>query len=351
MKRFLKIILLFILANSVVYSQGLENIIVNMAADIASNYIRPLASTFGSNLNSDWVTKIPSSTKNNFNVQVRLITTGSFFAGEDRNFNTIGTYRLNFNDVERLLRNSGIKIEDKEYLKIQSYLLAYPIDVFVEGPTVIGSDKEYIVLRFPETIIEGKKIKEMEFTSESAKGLLGSFDLLPNFTLQVNLGTFCGTNISGRYLPSLDIPNVGRFSYWGLGIISNPSKWLMNLKYIDYGLGFFHQKMTVGNIFEGSATTFGLYFGKTFGDKFKISPLINIQYEISSISVSYIYSFKDEYYGFPVRVEREIGFKLNGRNKFSSAFGLNLEYSFLSLNAGFKFARTNTLKAGLGFAF
>ncbi len=221
MKRFGLVIIINCLLNITLKSQGIENIIVSMASNIASGYVKPLASTFGSNLNTDWVTKVPSAAYNDFTIQIRLIATGSFFKGENRNFNTIGSYRLNFNDVERLLKNSGIKVDEADYYKIQSYLLAYPITVYANGPTIIGSDKKYLNLKFPETTIEGRVIKEMEFDAKEAKGLLGTFDLLPNVTMQINIGTFCGTNVSARYLPGMNIPDVGRFTYWGLGFINS----------------------------------------------------------------------------------------------------------------------------------
>ena len=128
----------------------------------------------------------------------------------------------------------------------------------------------------------------------------------------------------------------------------NPGVWMNNPLPLDLAVGFFTQSMTVGDVFESSATQYGIWASKTFGVGVTITPYAGITMETSNTSVQYNYSF-DTPGGFEETVR--VKFDLDGENQTGFNLGANLSLIYVNLNIDYKIAATNTATAGLSFGF
>lgn len=335
--------------SAVFLSQGLEETLFNLAGDAAFSYVAPVANSFGSSLNSGWLTKIPEAGENKFSLSIALNANASFFRNENSRFLLYGNYRLSVEAIDKILANSGIQVTNPEYYKYKTVLTSVPQKVLLEGPTIIGSKNEELEVFYPGSEIDGIKINSYKYSVREVNGYLDDLAYLPLASLQVNIGTYCGSMLSIRYLPPVEIKSLGRFSYWGLGFLHNPGGWFGIQESIDIGAGFFHQKMSVGDMFSSSATQFLLTAGKSFDYFIKISPAITVSYELSKTIISYSYEYRDVLYGVPISVTRPVNVEFSGRNKFSLSAGIVFSYGIFDFRTDYKFAATPTLSVSLIF--
>ncbi len=167
--------------------------------------------------------------------------------------------------------------------------------------------------------------------------------------LELTVGTVYGTNVALRWFPDMDIQSLGKFSYFGFGIIHNPGVWFPNPLPLDLTVGFFTQKLKVGTIFESTATQFGVYAAKTFGIFISITPYVGLTTETSKTTVSYDYTSNQTLNGVPVKAH--ISVDMDGENSSSAVIGFNLHLGFVNINADYKLAKTKTASAGISFGF
>jgi hypothetical protein len=103
--------------------------------------------------------------------------------------------------------------------------------------------------------------------------------------------------------------------------------------------------LEVGDIFESSATQYGLYVSKTFGDLVSFTPYLGLTGESSNTTVSYTYSYDTPTGPADVDVE----FDLEGENSFGATVGFSVKLVVVNLNVDYKASKTGTLTAGISF--
>ncbi|GJQ61345.1 MAG: hypothetical protein SCALA702_03980 [Melioribacteraceae bacterium] len=344
-----RVLSIWIYTSSIFFSQGLEKTLYNLAGDAAYSYVSPVANAFGSNLNSGWITKIPRAGQNKFTISISLNANASFFKNENSQFALYGNYRLSVESIDKILANSGIEVTNPEYYKYKALLTSVPQKVFLTGPTIIGSKNEELEVHYPGSEIEGVQLKEYKYYVKQVTGYLDELEFLPLASIQFNIGTYCGSVLSIRYLPPVEIQSLGQFTYWGLGFLHNPTGWFNLQDKIDAGVGFYHQKMVVGDLFSSSATQFLVSVGKSFNCFIRITPAVTISYELSKTIISYSYEYRDFVYGVPISVTRPIDVEFSGRNKFSFSTGVMFGFGIFDLRSDYKFAATPTFSTSLIF--
>lgn len=224
-------------------------------------------------------------------------------------------------------------------------------DVNFSGPTIIGKKSDFLKITFPGQIISASgqsyTVSSKIIDVTQVQGFLDELPALPTAAAQLTVGTVYGTNVALRWFPDMDIQNLGKFSYFGFGIIHNPGVWLPNPLPLDLTVGFFTQKLKVGTIFESTATQFGVYAAKTFGIFISITPYVGLTTETSKTTVSYDYTSNQTLNGVPVKAH--ISVDMNGENSSSAVIGFNLHLGFVNINADYKLAKTKTASAGISF--
>jgi len=282
---------------------------------------------------------------------------GSFFSDENKTFNTNGDFYFSSSQVDQILANSNISsatIGQQNYTDLKNKIIATQFNVGFSGPTIIGKENEHLKINFPgKTIQSGQQtytVDPYELEIKEVKGFLKDLKILPTAAVQLTVGTVAGTNVAIRYFPDVDLKDMGKFTFWGLGAIHNPGVWLKHPLPLDLGVGYFYQKMKVGDIFESSASQFGVYAGKTFGRTIAISPFAGFIVESSKTTVNYDYQSNQTVGGVQVP-KTKIEFELEGENSAGFVLGFNLKLSVVNINADYKIAKTKTASAGVSFGF
>lgn len=350
----LSILLLVVFVyKSSVKAQSLEETLSNLSSTVGKAYVAPIISAFGSNLNSGWVSKLPPADMLGIHLDIKVIGMGSFFSNEVKRFSATGDFYFSETQIEQILYNSNItpnNVGQQNYNNLKNELMNTKFNVNFSGPTIVGSKNEYLKVKFPGKIVQQYTVSPYELSLEEVKGFLDELPALPTAAVQLTAGTIAGTYVSLRYLPSVDIQDLGKFSFWGAGIIHNTGIWFKNPLPLDIAVAFFTQKLKVGDIFESTASQYGLYVGKTFGAIVSITPYGGFTLENSKTTVKYNYQSNETVNGVPVPPTK-ITFEADGDNSSAFTVGLNIKLVALNINADYKIAKTKTASVGVSFGF
>lgn len=330
-------------------AQSLDETLSNLSSDAAKKYVAPIVDAFGSNLNSGWVTKVPSGLLG-FHFNVRVIGAGTLLDDADQTFSATGNFRYTSEQVDAILDASDITPGNTpNYNDIKNYILDKEWTVNLSGPTITGSEDEYLNVEFPgdNENPSGKEVGKYTTTITEVKGFLNNLSLFPSAAVQFNVGTVFGTNAAIRWTPGIDVKDLGKFSWFGIGFIHNPGMWLKNPLPVDLAVGYFYQKLEVGDIFESKATQFGIYASKTFGFVVSVTPYASLTIESSETTIQYDYNFDTEVGQQSIPIK----FDLEGANTSALTLGVALNIAVLNINVDYKMAKVNTIGAGISFGF
>ncbi|MFC2082373.1 DUF6588 family protein [Bacteroidota bacterium] len=336
-------------------AQNLDETLDNLSSTAAQAYVAPVISAFGSNLNSGWVSAVPSELIG-FTLRIKVVGVGSFFNDDSKRFSTSGDFRFTSSQVDRILQNeTSLSPGSLEYLAIKDFILDRDWTVNMSGPTIVGSGDENFRAVFPGTTLsgaqfgsmDGEQIGEYAVEIEEVTGFLDELPALPQVAAQVTLGTVMGTNVAIRWFPDIEIQDLGKFSFFGIGFIHNPSSWLNVPVPVDVGIGYFYQSMKVGDLFESSASQYGIFASKKFGMGISVTPYLGLTLETSETTLSYTYQF-DTPAG---PQDTDFTLDLEGENSFGTTVGVAFQLAVINLFVDYKMAKTSTLSAGLWFGF
>ncbi|MHB8907005.1 MAG: DUF6588 family protein [Melioribacteraceae bacterium] len=353
-KRLLSLILILgLVFSSSFKAQSLDETLSKLSSTVGSAYVKPVISAFGSNLNSGWVSQFPSQTKLGFHLDLKIVAMGSFFADDAKNFSTSGQFYFDNSQIDAILNGSGYADGTPQYNAILAAMQNRAFDVNFSGPTIIGKKSDFLKITFPGQTItasgQSYTVNSKIIDVTQVQGFLDGIPAFPTAAAQLTVGTVFGTNVAIRYLPDIDIKDMGKFKYFGAGIIHNPGVWFPNPLPLDLTVGFFTQKLKVGDIFESKATQMGIYASKTFGIIISITPYVGLTTETSKTIVSYDYTSNQTLNGVPVKAH--ISMEMEGENKSSAVVGLNIHLGIVNINADYKMAKTKTASAGISFGF
>ncbi len=328
-------------------AQNLDETINNLSQTAASAYLQPVVSAFGSNLNSGWFDEVPSASILGFEFQIKFIGSASFFSDNSKTFSTTGSFHFTSQQADAILTNSGYSTNDPAYSQLKQHLLSKDYQVEFSGPTIVGSNQEHLKIDFKGDNYNGKQIAAYTVDLNQVKGLLNNFSALPSAAVQVNVGTVWGTRASVRWLPSITLGDAGKFSLFGFGIMNNPGLLLNVPLPIDFAVGFFTQKLTLGNAITSKATQFGIFASKTFGIGVSVTPYVGFTKESSTTTVNYNYTFD----GPTGPQTTNLNFDLTGDNSTAITIGASFRLFVLHLAVDYKLAKTKTATASLFFGF
>lgn len=347
MKKLLAILILIVSMSNISFSQSLEETLSNLSSDAATAYVEPVISSFGSNMNSGWVSGVPSASLLGINIKLKIMAVGSFFPDDKRTFITSGQFNYTTQQADEILQASNITTSNPNYNTIRNAILEQTWNVNISGPTINGSENDFVQIEFPGAQIQGEVIGNHITTLDGVKGFLNNLSLLPTPAIQLDIGNVAGTGVSIRYFPDINIEELGKFSLWGAGILHNPGFWLSNPLPVDIGLGFFYQKLDVGNIFENQSFQFGAYVSKTLGVIVTFTPYAGVTYETSQTTLNYTYTFDT-----PAGTQNaDVSFDLDGDNTVGLTIGGTLSLPVVSINVDYKLANISALTAGIAFGF
>ena len=345
----ISLILLSAFFNCIYPQDDLHTNLSKLTLNAAGQYVKPLISGFGADMNSGWLSRIPDAKILGVDINFRIIAMGAFFDNAHKTLSANTNFRFNRSEAELLTQNITDETTREDVI---DQILSQDFYVGIQGPTVVGKKHEYITATFRghTFIANGQEVEigSKQFQTD-INGALGGLPIMPLAAPQLTIGTVMGSCFSVRYLPSVETgSDLGKINYFGIGIMHNPNVWLGGTLPVDLGVGVFFETMNAGDIFKANATQFSLFAGKTFGPSFSnVQPYAGLSVETSTIKVNYTEKFDT-----PVGPKTEhISFDLKGENSFKLTLGTSFKLALISLNIDYSFAAYSTLSFGIGADF
>jgi hypothetical protein len=338
---------------------SLEETLNQLSGDAASQYLAPVSSSFGSNLNSGWFHRAPKADKFGFNFEVGFVAMGSFFPDDATHFNVNGTFRFSQDEADLLVDyyedEAGITLPAFARNSLVDQITAQTSDVGIFGATVIGAPTDSVTVAFGGETYTVPGYGDVAVPAADIKlpfggfGDLADISLMPLMAPQLTLGTVYGTQFTLRYLPAVEInADLGEFSYMGFGFQHNPLVWMDMKLPVDVSASFFTQSMKVGDLFDCSSTAFGLNASKTLGWRFlNLTPYAGIMFEDASMEVSY--DFIVETPTGPAT--QPITLDLASDNSMRLTLGLNARLGIVNWNIDYSLAEYPAISTGVNLAF
>lgn len=351
MNKIIKIIyiaaLSYFILTSGIFAQSINETFSNLSSDAVLKYSEPVIDAFGTSMNSGWFTGLPASS-NGIHAKLRMVGVGSFFTDDLRRFNYTGELRLTSDQVDEILIASGYDPNNiQNYESIKNEILSREWEVNFNGPTITGDINDYLMVEFPGTTVQGLSIDTYTLELTDVKGYLNNIDLLPSPALQLDLGVVAGTGVSFRYFRGINLQDLGIVDIWGAGIIHNFNYWFSEKLPVEIGFGYYFQSFRVGDIFQNTASQYGLFISKRLGGRISIEPYAGLTYETSRSEIDYKYQFDS-----PVGPqELQINIDYSGDSSANLMLGTSINLSIFLINFDYKFGGTNTGTVGVGFGF
>jgi hypothetical protein len=342
--------------------ETLKETLQTLSKDAARSYLSPISSAFGTDLNAGWFHRAPAAKMLGFTFELGFVGMGAYFPDEAKSFTKSGQFRFSTNEAVKLVLNdpnSSLTYDDLNGVQkaVVDEITKEYFDVEMSGPTIIGSDKDNIKIVFPKKEFQNVGGTGADYTVVEqnielpVKGFkeLANASFMPLMTTQFKIGTIAGTNVNFRWLPKVKLQDdLGYFSYFGFGIQHNPEVFLPQPLPLDLALGFFTQRMEIGDIFTTKTTSFGITASKQFGIRiFNVTPYAGFMFENADMEVRYDYMVD-----LPGGQQEiiPIKFQLEGENKTRLTLGVNFMLLIFNLNADYSIGQYNSFSAGIHFA-
>ncbi|MGA3245859.1 MAG: DUF6588 family protein [Bacteroidota bacterium] len=372
-KRFLGVASCILLFPLIAFSQqtqtgsnDLQGSLDKLSSDAAKQYVAPVVTGFGSDLNAGWFHRAPTATSFKFDLEFGVVAMGTVFTDANKTFSTKGAFQFTSDQAGMLVD----QVNDPSYAslpptyksqartQIINQIIGQSFTVGISGPTIIGSDKDSVKIGFKggqfnfTDPLGGQHTVSVPSNNIAlpVTGLLGDKKILgknmvPLGAPQLSLGTIFGTQFTFRYLPDYQINSeIGKTKYFGWGIQHNPLVWFPGDFPVDLCASFFSQKLNAGTIFEAKTTSFGANASKRLGwGALNLTPYVGYMIEKSSMTFTYDYTL-DTPTG---KVPQHIVFDLEGENKSRLTIGLSIKVLIVNVNADYNFGTYNSFSAGV----
>lgn len=342
--------------------ESLEDALSRLSGDATSQYLAPISSSFGSNLNTGWFSRAPKAEILGFRLEAGLALSGAWFPDDADHFSSTGSFRFSQNEArflvdefnQQLIEEEGVGLPAVVQDELVSQITAQISEVTFSGATVVGAAADSITIGFQlqdfevggETwTVPGQEVK-LPF---GGFGDLAELSLLPLAAPQVSLGTLYGTSVTVRFLPSVELnEELGTFKYFGFGIQHNPMLWFDRKLPVDVALSYFTQSMDVGTLFECTTNAFGVNASRTFGFRFlNATPYAGFLIEDASMKVHYDFIVETPTGNEVIPVALDLA----SENTTRLTLGLSLRAGIIKLNTDYSFAKYPAFSLGLAVAF
>lgn len=338
-------------------SADINDDLQKLSTDAAKGYLGPVVSTMGANLNQGWFFEAPKPELWGINVGLHPVMMGTFFASKDETFTTTTASKIDGQTAELLAEQmvpATVTGDAREIAVagVAAQLRGRDATITLEGPTAIGSSDDEIMMtvKGPATVtyngnpytVTSKPIP-MGISGAGLSGVTPGVPLI--VPMQLDLGTLAGTNLAIRYFPE-----VGGFSFFGLGVNHNPGFWVEQAKLpwgINSSVNFAWSKLAWGDFMEFSAWNANVMASKRLGFRFlNIAPFVGFGIESSSLKVSYTTDFEDGN-GDPIKV----AFEDEGDNFLRATVGTKVRLLILDIGASYTMAANSSVAGTIGLGF
>jgi hypothetical protein len=347
-------------------SNDLEGSLERLSRDAAKQYVGPVVSGIGSDLNAGWFHRAPKASMFDFDLEFGVVVMGTLFSDEHKTFGTSGVFQFDSSQAAMMIKS----INDPTYnslpptyknqanQQIINQIRGKDYTVGIGGPTIIGNKNDSVKITFQggQFTFTDPVGTSRTVTVPSQKialpvtGLLGETqflgkNLIPLAAPQLSIGTFAGSQFTFRYLPNYKMSDeLGETKYFGWGIQHNPAVWFPAEFPVDLSASYFKQKINAGSIFEAKTTAFGVNVSKRLGwGALNLTPYAGYMIERSSMTFTYDYTLDTPTGKIPQRIV----FELEGENKSRITLGLSVKLLIVNVNVDYNIGTYNSYSAGL----
>jgi len=270
-------------------AQDIEDNVSKYTSVNGKLYLQPLADSFGANLNS-----------------------GFFYSAK------IKTFGLHI-DFGIKAMYAPIPAEKKTFTPQPEMGWQPPAGTTL--PTVFGDENEVTVngIIFP--------------------GGVWNTDYFPLAVPQLTIGSFMGSDFTLRYVKYKIDDEIGDIKLYGWGIRHSLSQYIP-LMFVDIAAAYYHQRFTVGDLVDATATFAGLQAS------YSVSVLTlygAVGIEQSTLDISYLYTEAGQ--------SMEITFDLKGENHFRTTIGAALDLYVMKIHADYNMSSQKVISGGVVLGF
>lgn len=288
-------------------AEELEGLLEDVTGQYARAYLAPFTHTFGPNLNSGvyHTAAIPAS-RLTIDFGVKVMAT--HLAAEDQTFQTV--------------------IHDVDLGDYDPMYTGQTGDIVMSGPTVFGDTDT------PGTVagyVGGLQV----FSQEAIEGLIDT-RYSPMAVPQASVGGIAGLRATVRWLPEVDLSDLGKTMLFGYGLQLSGNVLMPELPF-DVMVGFFRQSVDVGTLIQTDANSMFVAASKSFA---LLTLYGGYAKEDSEIAIAYTYSGNDANVAFTVDDTQE--------SRLTLGATLNV---LAKLNVEMAHGDLTTYTAGLMFGF
>lgn len=289
-------------------AEELEGLLEDVTGQYAQAYLAPFTHSFGPNLNGG-IFHTAAIPRSRLTIDFGVKVTATHLAEEDQTF-------------QKVIENVDLSDYD------DSFAPGTTGDIVMSGPTIFGDDET------PGTVagyVGGVEV----FSQDTIEGLVDT-RYSPMVVPQASVGGVAGFRGTVRWLPEIDLGDVGKTKVFGYGLQWSVNSVAPTLP-VDVMVGFFNQTVEVGSLIETDASSMFVAASKAFA---LATVYAGYAKEDSETDIAYTYSGDDSEVAFTVEGSQE--------SRFTVGATLNV---LAKLNVEMGHGDLTTYTAGLMFGF
>ena len=369
MKRiFLCVIFAAFLVPNVWAQDDLQTTLTHLAGKAAIGYVDPISQGFLTNFNGGLFHKAPQAKLWGIDLEIGVVVMATPLGDLPKTFDASDVFRFNKSQADNLAAQTitGATVLDQQVRSnLSTALQSSDFNIRIYGPTVLGTAysatdptsevkvdmNSTVTFKYNHPLMGPRDtsllVNKTLGTQLGGVGALASGSAIPFFAPQITLGTLFGTQFTLRYVPKINISNVGDLSWTGFGIQHNLGYWLP-IPVVDLAASFYTQTIKIDPLFEMSGTAFGLNVSKQLGFRFlNITPYAGFMLESAKFKVHIVPPAAD--FG-PGVTPPDVAFEIEGQNTSRLTLGMSIRLLIFNINADYNIGKFDSFTGGLFFA-
>jgi hypothetical protein len=288
--------ILTIATTSPIIAQSIDQRLQNFTSDYAKGYAQPLVDAIGANLNTGLYHSADTESEIDIYCGIKII--GTFITSDMQTFGIASPYNQQASTTATVLGGNG--------------------SVIPGAPS--GTPQNYL----------------------SGASNFSTFKMVPLFVPQASVGNLMGTQLMIRYLPTQNISDVGKVSFWGFGIQHSLSQYISYFP-INIAAQVAYQKLTVSDNFDASAFSFGIQASKKI---LIITIYGGFAYERCKMTLSYDY--QNPLPASSSTQSQKYSVDFTGANTFRMTVGASINFLIFRINADYGLGKIPVGSIGVG---
>jgi Family of unknown function (DUF6588) len=336
-----------------VAAQKLADALSLVSSTYAEKYVEPFSSAFGADYNSGLFHSADNGARNGLHFYLGVKVFATLIDDSDKTFST--SYNVDV-ALERTVQGQNVTLQVPALVTVR------------DAPTIFGDSlgAGTVTVRALEDVlvtVDGEQFVvavDTSFSFQTPSGLI-SLPAMPAAAPQLEIGTFLGTDVMLRYVPSISSEDIGRFGLIGGGIRHSISQYFESMP--------FHLAVqgTWQKLFFDDTNGDPIIVLKTWAVNIQASKKLGmftlyggVQAEDSNVKISYLFEgdnliedggINEEFGAEDLLEPVQLNVDLDGANFIRLIAGFNLQAGPVHLSTDVNFGSVRSASIGLGVTF